>query len=189
MSRWCGSRREAIERAARIRLLNADLEVLRATAIERTRQTETKASFIVVAAGVLASAAGIELITTDTWLVGLLPFGLTIATVVVSTVALWPRKLDVPSARSIVNRWVDSSKSVAELDDYLLEVKAHEVELRDDQNELRMKWTKRGFKLLLLSLVTALLVAAANAVSPLWSDQHDQERIETPVQSEAVVSA
>jgi hypothetical protein len=94
----------------------------------------------------------------------------------------------VPSARSIVNRWVDSSRSVAELDDCLLEVKAHEVELRDDQNELRMKWTKRGFKLLLLSLVTALLVAAANAVSPLWSDQHDQERIETPAQSEAVVS-
>lgn len=180
----CGARRRAFERAARIRLLNADLEVLRATAVERTRQAEMKASFIVVAAGVLASAAGIELISADTWLLGLVPFGLTIATVVVSTVALWPRKLDVPSARSIVNRWVDSNKSVEELEDYLLEVKAHEIELRDAQNELRMKWTKRGFKLLLLSLLTALLVAAANAVIPVWSDQYDQGRSETPVQSE-----
>lgn len=177
--RMCSGRRQAADRAARIRLLNAELEVHRTTAQERTRQTETKASFIVVAAGVLASAAGIELITTDTWLVGLVPFGLTIATVAVSTAALWPRPLRVPSARSIVNRWVDVDRSPDDLDDYLLEVKTAEVELRDEQNELRMKWTKRGFRLLLLSLVTVLVVATLNAVAPVWSE-NAKERIQAP---------
>ncbi|MCM3614598.1 hypothetical protein M3672_09130 [Microbacterium enclense] len=176
--------RAAVERAARIRLLNTDLEVLRSTAIERTRQTETKASFIVVAAGVLASAAGIELIKTETWLAGLVPFTLTIATVVVAAVALWPRLLNVPSARKITNRWVDSDKSLDDLDDYLLETKVVEIELRDKQNETRATWTKGGFVLLLISLFTALLVATANALSPLWSDDV-QERIQAPATSEA----
>jgi len=171
--------RTAADRAARIRLLNKDLEVLRASAVERTRQTETKASFIVVAAGVLASAAGIDLIKPETWFIGLVPFGLTVATVVVATVALWPRELEVPSARSIVTRWVDEDKPEAELDDYLLEVKATEISLRDDQNELRSKWTKRGFSYLVLSLVAALIVATVNSVSPVWSN-HDQERVEAP---------
>lgn len=183
-SRRGGIERAAVERAARIRLLNTDLEVLRATAVERTRQTETKASFIVVAAGVLASAAGIELIKIETWLAGLLPFGLTIATVVFATVALWPRPLQVSSARNIVNLWVDSSESLDDLDDYLLETKAHEIELRDKQNELRAKWTKRGFVFLLASLATAVPVATANALSPIWSG-HVQERIETPATPEA----
>lgn len=180
MRRRRSARRHAAERAGRIRLLNAELDSLRATALERTRQTETKASFIVVAAGVLASAAGIELITIDTWLIGLVPFSLFIVTVLVSTVALWPRVLNVPSARSIVNRWVNRDEAPVELDDYLLEVKAQEIELRDLQNELRMKWTKRGFRLLLLSLLTALIVATINAVTPVWSDHVEKERIQAP---------
>jgi len=176
----CRSRnRQAADRAARIRLLNGELEQLRATALERTRQTETKASFIVVAAGVLASATGIELITTDTWLIGLAPFGLTIATVLVSTAALWPRTLQVPSARSIVDRWVDADTTPTDLDDYLLEVKAVEVELRDQQNEIRMKWAKRGFGLLLASLLATMVVATTNAVAPVWSD-HVQGQTESP---------
>lgn len=177
--------RAAAERAARIRLLNKDLEVLRASAVERTRQAETKASFIVVAAGVLASAAGIDLIKAETWFIGLVPFGLTVVTVTVATVALWPRQLGVSSARSIVDRWVDSDKSEADLDDYLLEVKATEISLRDDQNELRAKWTKRGFSYLLLSLAAALIVATVNSISPVWSD-HDQKRIEAPATPSAI---
>lgn len=179
-----GSRKLAKERVARIRLLNAELDAHRGIALERTRQIETKASFIVVAAGVLASATGATLVSTDTWLLGLVPFALTVATVVVATAALWPRPLKVPSARSIVNRWVNETAPTDDLDDYLLEVKVVEVELRDDQNELRMKWTKRAFRLLALSLVTAFLVAAANATIPLWRDG-GQQTVETPAHTES----
>jgi len=154
--------------------------------LERTRLIETKASFVVVAAGVLASATGTQLVTVDTWLAGLIPFGLTIATVVVSSAALWPRKLDIPSARSLVDAWVEKDEPVENLEDYLLEVKAVEVKLRDDQNELRVKLVKRAFRLLIASLAAALLVATLNAVSPvLWSDDVQQQRVQPPASPQA----
>ena len=74
---------------------------------------------------------------------------------------------------------MDVDRSPDDLNDYLLEVKTAEVELRDEQNELRMKWTKRGFRLLLLSLVTVLIVATLNAVAPVWSE-NAKERIQAP---------
>ncbi|MGR6743173.1 hypothetical protein ACU6RU_14170 [Microbacterium sp. F1-18] len=178
----------AEEKLKRIRLLNADLEVLRSAAVERTRQAETKASFIVVAAGVLASATGVGLITIDTWLIGVVPFGLTVATVALATVALWPRKLDVASARNLVDNWVESEKSAADLEDYLLEVKAVEIARRDAQNEQRVKWSKRAFAYLLASLVAALLVAGTNALAPIWSENAEQQRVEAPTSPEATVA-
>ena len=44
------------ERLQRIRLLSSELDTLRNAAIERTRSIDTKSSFVVVAAGVLAGA-------------------------------------------------------------------------------------------------------------------------------------
>lgn len=176
MKRWRSTRRSAQERTKRIRVLNAELDVLRTAATERSRTIDTKASFIVVAAGVLASVTGLSLVNVDTWLIGLLPFNLTVAAVAVAIVALWPRKIGVPSAREVVDTWVDADIAADELEDNVLEVKAQEVSNRNTQNEERAQLTNWGFSLLLAGLVTSLITVTLNALSPIWSD-HDEANL------------
>jgi type IV secretory pathway TrbD component len=174
MKSWRKTRRSAQERAKRIRILNAELDVLRGASSERSRTIDTKASFVVVVAGVLASVTGLSLVTLDTWLVGLLPFGLTVAAVAVATAALWPRKIDLPSAREVVDAWVDADMPADELEDNVLEVKAQEVTNRD--------W---GFGLVLAGLVTTLAGVTLNALSPTWSSHDEAEPTQTPVSTQA----
>lgn len=185
MKSWRKTRRSAQERTKRIRILNAELDVLRGASAERSRTIDTKASFVVVVAGVLASVTGLSLVTTDTWLVGLVPFALTVAAVAVATAALWPRKIDLPSAREVVDAWVDADMPADELEDNVLEVKAQEVTNRDAQNEDRAKLTNWGFGLVLAGLVTTLVVVTLNAVSPTWSDHDEAEPTQAPVSTQA----
>ena len=185
MKSWRMTRRSAQERAKRIRILNAELDVLRAASSERSRTIDTKASFIVVVAGVLASVTGLSLVSTDTWLVGLLPFGLTVAAVAVATAALWPRKIDLPSAREVVDAWVDADMPADELEDNVLEVKAQEVTNRDAQNEKRAKLTNWGFSLVLAGLVATLVVVTLNALSPTWSNHDEADPTQTPISTQA----
>jgi hypothetical protein len=181
MKSWRKSRHSSKERAKRIRVLNAELDVLRAAAWDRSRMIDTKASFIVVAAGVLASVTGLSLVSPATWLLGLMPFGLTVAAVAVAIVALWPRKIDLPSAREVVDAWVDADMPADELEDNVLEVKAQEITNRNVQNEKRADLTNWGFSLLLAGLVTSFVVVALNALSPLWSNHDESEPTETGV--------
>jgi hypothetical protein len=169
MKSWRRTRRSAEERAKRIRILNAELDVIRSASYERSRTIDTKASFIVVAAGVLASVTGLSLVVAETWFVGLLPFGLTIAAVAVATVALWPRKLGLPSARQVVDAWVDADIPADELEDNVLEVKALEITNRDELNKKRAALTNWGFSLLLAGLASTLIVVVLNALVPTWS--------------------
>ncbi|WP_188742700.1 hypothetical protein [Agromyces bauzanensis] len=185
MKSWRKTRRSAQERAKRIRILNAELDVLRGASSERSRTIDTKASFIVVVAGVLASVTGLSLVSTETWLVGLLPFGLTVAAVAVATAALWPRKIDLPSAREVVDAWVDADMPADELEDNVLEVKAQEVTNRDAQNEKRAKLTNWGFGLVLAGLVTTLAVVILTTLSPTWSNHDETEPTQTPVNTQA----
>ena len=185
MKSWRKTRRSTLERAKRIRVLNAELDVLRIAALERSRTIDTKASFIVVVAGVLASATGLSLVSTDTWLVGLLPFGLTVAAVAVAIAALWPRKIDLPSAREVVDAWVDADMPADELEDNVLEVKAQEVTNRDAQNEKRAKLTNWGFSLVLAGLVATFAVVTLNALSPTWSDHDEANPTQTRISTQA----
>lgn len=116
---------------------------------------DTKASFLVVAAGLLAGVAGTELISEDTWFLGVIPLILTLSTVVISAFALWPRKLSVPSARQVVNTYVDAELSPGALEDVLLEIKTVEVEKRNAQNETKAEFTKWGFVLLIAAMSSA----------------------------------
>jgi len=125
---------------------------------------------------VLASVTGLSLVNVDTWLIGLLPFNLTVAAVAVAIVALWPRKIGVPSAREVVDTWVDADIAADELEDNVLEVKAQEVSNRNTQNEERAQLTNWGFSLLLAGLVTSLITVTLNALSPIWSD-HDEANL------------
>ena len=151
------------ERIKRIRLLNAELDTLRVASTERTRTIETKASFIVLTSGAISSVTGPSLVTNKTCFVGLLPLGLIIASVALAAVALFPRGLSVPSARRVVDQWVNASMSAEELEDSLLEVKAKEIEGRDSQNERRAKLTYWSFVLLLCGLFTTVFMIILNA--------------------------
>lgn len=158
-------RRKARERAKRVRLLNTALDAIRHSAVERTRSIDAKSSFVVIAAGVLAGATLASLVTARTYYIGLIPFALTTASVIASIVALWPTKLWAPSGRLVVDTWVDDPIKGVVLDDYLLEVKAREVEARDVNNEHRATATKTGLILLAASLVSALAVVGINAAT------------------------
>ncbi|UNK71729.1 hypothetical protein [Microbacterium sp. H1-D42] len=185
ISRRWKSRRSAEERAKRIRMLNAELDVRRVASSDRTKTIETKATFVVAVAALLASVTGLSLVTLETFLVGLIPLGLMVAAVASAMMALWPRKLDVPSARSLVDTQVESPKTADELDDFILEVKAKEITKRDDQTEERAKHTARAFKFVFAGLVFTLLVVALNALSPIWSSNDEAEPTQTPVSTQA----
>lgn len=152
------------QQQARVRLLNEELSQLRGAAVERTRTTDTKASFLVVAAGFLAGVAGSELVDSDTWFIGLVPLSLTLATVVVSAMALWPRALSVPSARSVVDTYVNADMSPETLEDHLLEIRTKEVEKRNTQNESKAGLTKWGFILLIAAMASSLAVVVVTAI-------------------------
>jgi hypothetical protein len=96
--------------------------------------------------------------------------------VVVATVALWPRKIRLPSAREVVNRWVDDDGVTAEqLEDNVLEVKTKEVTFRNELNEKRSVLTNWGFSLLIAGLATTMLVVVLNTLSPYWSTHDEAE--------------
>lgn len=152
-------------RRERVRLLAAELDQSRSAAVERTRTTDTKASFVVVAAGFLAGFTGPELVRRETWFVGILPLVLNLAAVVVSAVVLWPRRLKVPSGPDMVNTWVDADMTADTLEDHILEVKSKEVTNRNAQNELKARWLKWGFMLLIAAMASGLVLVIVGAVA------------------------
>lgn len=147
-----------------MRLLSAELDESRNAAVERTRTTDTKASFLVVAAGFLAGVTGSELVSDETWFVGVVPLVLTLATVVVAAVVLWPRRLRVPSGPDMVKMWVDADMTPEVLEDHILEVKSKEVENRNKQNERKAGLTSWGFLLLIAAMASALTVVIIGTV-------------------------
>lgn len=169
----------------RIRILNTELDVRRVASFDRTKTIETKATFVVAVAALLASVTGLSLVTLDTFLVGLIPLTLMVAAVASAMMALWPRKLDVPSARSLVDTQVESPKTADELDDFILEVKAKEITERDEQTEERAKHAERGFRFVFAGLVCTMFVVALNALSPIWSSNDETHPAPTPFSTQA----
>lgn len=170
-------------RQTRIRLLSDELDRLRLTALERTRSIDTKASFVVVAAGVIAAVAFDSLNNAHTWLLGLIPVAFTVATIIVAAAALWPVKLESASGRDVVDEWVDADITPAELEDNLLEVKAVEIEFRDAKNESKAKATKWAFGLLVASLVAALITATTGAAMSNGGRTNGETVVTTPTAS------
>lgn len=151
-------------KSARIRLLSAELDESRRAAVERSRTNDTKASFLVVAAGFLAAITGSELVDAQTWFVGIVPLLLTLATVVVAAIVLWPRRLSVPSGPDMVSAWVNADMTAEDLEDHILEVKSKEVKNRNKQNERKAQLTSWGFSLLIAAMASALVVVVLDAV-------------------------
>jgi hypothetical protein len=156
----------ASRRAERVRLLSAEMDNVRQASVDRTRSIDSKSSFAIVVAGVVAGAAFGGLVDPRSCYIGLLPLALTIGSVVAAVVALWPKRLWVTSARDFVNTYVENGMGGDELEDHILEVKTKEVTVRDKYNERRSTATKVSLVLLIASLVAALIVVGINAALP-----------------------
>jgi hypothetical protein len=156
----------AADKLARIRLLSEELDNTRQASVERTRSIDSKSSFAIVVAGVVAGAAFTGLVDPRTCYIGLVPFALTIGSVIAAVVALWPTRIWVTSARDFVNTYVNDPMSGDVLEDHILEVKAKEITHRDEYNEKRSTATKVSLVLLIVSLIAALIVVGINAALP-----------------------
>lgn len=89
------------DRVARLAQLHGEVDSVRAAAADRARSVDSKASFLVVAAGVLVPATLIDRggghVALD-----VLPLGFTLLSIVFATVALSPRKrLDLGAATAV----------------------------------------------------------------------------------------
>lgn len=156
----------AENKVARVRLLSTEMDNVRQASVDRTRSIDSKSSFAIVVAGVVAGAAFTGLVDPRSCYIGLLPFALTIGSVIAAVVALWPKRLWVTSARDFVNEYVEKPMSGDELEDHILEVKTKEVTVRDEYNEKRSTATKVSLVLLIVSLFTSLIVVGVNAALP-----------------------
>lgn len=156
-------------RTQRIRLLQAQADIALAHSMERTRSIETKASFVVAGAGLIATALiPIAAAADSVLLAGLtiVPLAIAVFTIVYAVRAIRPLALEVPSPRHMIDQYLDSSLSADELEDYILEIRAVEVDKRDLLNDTRWKALRVGFRLLVASMISLVLFAAALGLSP-----------------------
>lgn len=153
------------EQQARVRLLNEELSQLRGAAVERTRTTDTKASFLVVAAGFLAGVAGSELVDSDAVhrAGAALAHSCDCRRVGNGPVAACAER---SSARHVVDTYVNANMSPETLEDHLLEIRTKEVEKRNAQNESKAGLTKWGFGFILLiaAMASSLAVVVVTAI-------------------------
>ncbi|WP_164878258.1 hypothetical protein [Microbacterium enclense] len=148
----------------RVRLLSTELDNIRAASLERTKLLNTKASFVVVAAGLIGSTSSAGVRDSGSALLWLIPFGLTFLTVLTCTITLWPKKLRVAGAEGLVGELKVSETSRDEAEDFILQIKVEEVKSRDEQYRVGARWVKIAFVLLLLSLVAVVAVATTDAL-------------------------
>ncbi|WP_148060344.1 MULTISPECIES: hypothetical protein [unclassified Rathayibacter] len=160
------------DRAGRVRLLRAELDVQGARSIERTKTVEAKASFIVTAAALVAGAS-ISLLPANPFVIFALV--LAAATVFCAAQAAKPLTLEIPSARDLVDEYLHAALTVEELEDTLLEVRTVEIEKRDEVTKTRARAMTLGFRFLVASVITLVVIAALGAL-PTGGLQTDDER-------------
>jgi p-aminobenzoyl-glutamate transporter AbgT len=144
-------------RRARVDLLSTEADVQRQAATDRANSVQNKASFVVVAAGLLTTSS---VITPDK-VGGLvaIPLVLTLATVILSAVALWPAHLKVVEPRLLTDKWLDTKKSDDDLAAYLLEAKVEAFEQQQARTDTRVKALKASFVLFSVSVAATVVVA------------------------------
>lgn len=150
------------DRLLRIRALSTELDAQRQFAIDRGKTQETKASFILVVVGLVASISSTQLAGSPFWAVGLLPMVVALASAVLAVFVLWPRKVRVVDAEKLLLKWVDSTESQEALEDYLLESKKDEIKARDDKYNGATSHIRWAFQLLLVSLAVLFIVEIVN---------------------------
>lgn len=149
----------------RVRLIHDDLDRLTTDAAERTASIATKASFLAVSAGVIIAA-----LTAQVWehfpVVGVVAMGLAVAGLLCAAVALRPGRRQGTTGRSLVDRFVDSTASVQQIEPILVREKAGHLAAREEDLRARSLWVWVGFialggsAILLAIIFTAELLGA-----------------------------
>jgi hypothetical protein len=112
------TRRKATDptaRLQRIRTLSAELDVQRQTAVDRGKTQDSKASFVLVVVGLVASVASARLGHSPLWVLGSLPIVAALAAAAEAVVVLWPRSIKVVDASALTLAWVDSNQTQEQL--------------------------------------------------------------------------
>lgn len=133
----------------------AEIEKLRGAAMDRTRTIESKSSFLVAGAGILAGAIFVPAVQSDSHL-WFPPIALAFSAIAAACIALRPMKLDVPSASLIYEAVAKSTASSLTLRDWLTRVTVVEVGIRNAQNKLRNRALRIGFGFLFASVLLAM---------------------------------
>jgi hypothetical protein len=159
------SRARERERRARIALLSDEADKQREIAAARLNSTMTKASLLLVGAGLIAGSWAVDLIERPFGLLPATTLVLALLAVAAAVVSLFPRSTLKLKVRELVERSLDPAspaQTLPELEDLLLETKAAVTEHIDDENASRDVWVRIGYGLLLAALAggAASLIAA-----------------------------
>ncbi|MGR0221362.1 hypothetical protein [Agromyces sp. ZXT2-6] len=161
-------RRNERDRRARIALLSDEADKQREIAAGRLNSTMTKASLLLVGAGLIAGSWAVDLIGQPFGVLPAAALVLALGAVAAAVVSLFPRSSLKLKVRDLVERSLATNvpaQTVPDLEDLLLETKAAVTESIDRENSSRDLWVRIGYALLLAaiaggaaSLVAALLI-------------------------------
>jgi hypothetical protein len=90
------------ERLLRIRARSIELDGQRQFAIDRGKTQETKASFVLVVVGLVASISSAQPADTPFWAIRLRPIAGALLSAVMAVLVLWPRRIDVVDAEKLM---------------------------------------------------------------------------------------
>ncbi|WP_156891394.1 hypothetical protein [Agromyces subbeticus] len=138
--------------------MNTEADIQREVAAERARSVQTKASFLVVIAGLLAGASFDTPHGSGCWWLSAIPLALALGTVVAAVVALWPAPAGAADPAAIRSIWIDNTQGSYELEIYLLKVKTVAYSEMQARTNKRVTALKIGFILLSAAISTALVV-------------------------------
>jgi p-aminobenzoyl-glutamate transporter AbgT len=147
-------------RRRRVALLNTETDVQREAAATRASSVQSKASFLVLAAGVVATSALFQ--PTKLGLLAFSPLVFTLASVILAAIALWPANLRVIDPRLLKNKWIDARASDYELEVFLLEAKVRAYEEQQARTNTRVRALKAGFVLFVIAIASLLAVAISS---------------------------
>ncbi|NEM91613.1 hypothetical protein [Galbitalea soli] len=146
----------------RLAMLGAEVDAQRLAAQDRATSVQNKASFLVLAAGLLAGSNVIA--PKVDWLLSTLPLLFTLVTVVAAAVALWPADLRVIEPRLLKDKWLGARESDIAIEGMLLEAKVQAYEYQQARTTTRVRALKTGFVFFVAAVTATLLVVLIGAL-------------------------
>jgi len=151
-----------------VQQLSTELDVQRAAAQDRATSVQTKASFLVLAAGLFSASTTAVDVTQPSALAGIaaapylpvLPILCALATVVFCALALWPTAQQVVIPQKLTDDWLETSEGAEALEEFLLRMKVEAWDELQKITDRRVTYLKWGFGF----LVAAVAAAAATVV-------------------------
>ncbi|WP_092505700.1 hypothetical protein [Agrococcus jejuensis] len=146
----------AQKRFDRVRLLNEELDRLSTDAATRSAGVSNKGSFLAVTAGILLTAATVQL-WTQAPLYGVVSLGFACAALACAAIALRPGTRPGINARRLVDRHIDCDHLAAHVETEIVRDKATVLDAIEDDLKNRGRWVLAGFG---ASAVAAVCLAA-----------------------------